>query len=93
MYKTLKDVYGNKIQAIEILGGAVRRTYSETEGQFFVTVEFYKTINGKDVIIESYTNPVDKQSFIQEYNNRLNAIEIQKQLTIAEISKISGVAG
>ena len=53
----------------------------------------YKTINGKDVIIESYTNPVDKQSFIQEYNNRLNAIEIQKQLTIAEISKISGVAG
>ena len=92
MYKTMKDVFGTKIQAIELLGGSVRQTYSEIKGQFFVTLEFYKVIKGVDVILDSYTNQADKETFITDFNNQLNAHEQQKQLIIAEIAKVNAVS-
>lgn len=88
MYKTMKDVYGQKIQAIEILGGAVRQIYSEIKGQFFITLEFYKVIDGKDVIIESYTNQAEKEIFIADYNKQLVLAEQHKQMITAELAKI-----
>lgn len=89
MYKILKDVFNEKIRAIEILGGKVRQAYTKVNDKFFVALELYKVVNNKEIIVDSYIREVNKDSYIESLNTTLNETEIKKQEIIAELAKIA----